>query len=105
MKARDNMSAVIEALQREPVLLAAYLEATEKIDWRALHKRVLGAETPKPVNVEAHRVSAAPACEGGRIPAGPVQLLSLCASTVRQERTFRPKLCAGRGPPPQTPQW
>ena len=40
MKTRDNMSAVIEGLQREQGLLAAYLEAT--------------------VNVEAHRVSAAP---------------------------------------------
>jgi hypothetical protein len=58
MKTRDNISAVIEALQREHGLLAAYLEATDKIDWRALHKRVVIAETP--VNVEAHRVSAAP---------------------------------------------
>ena len=46
MKTRDNMSAVIEGLQRERGLLAAYLEAI--------------AETPKLVNVEAHRVSAAP---------------------------------------------
>ena len=46
MKTRDNMSAVIEGLQRQHGLLAAYLEAI--------------AETPKPVNVEAHRVSAAP---------------------------------------------
>ena len=104
MKARDNMSAVIEALQREHGLLAAYLEATEKIDWRALHKRVLVAETPKPVNVEAHRVSAAPACEGGRIPAGPVQLLTLCASTVRQERIFRHRLVARCSPQRTTPK-
>ena len=40
MKTRDNMGAVIEGLQRQHGLLAAYLEAT--------------------VNVEAHRVSAAP---------------------------------------------
>ena len=60
MKTRDNMSAVIEGLQREQGVLAAYLEATDKIDWRALHKRVAIAETPKPVNVESHRVSAAP---------------------------------------------
>jgi hypothetical protein len=46
MKTRDNMSAVIEGLQRQHGLLAAYLEAI--------------AETPKPVNVETHRVSAAP---------------------------------------------
>ena len=55
MKTRDNMNAVIEGLQRKHGLLAAYLEATDKIDWRA---RV--AETPKLVNVEAHQVSAAP---------------------------------------------
>ena len=61
MKTRDdNMSAVIEGLQREHGLLAAYLEATDKIDWRALHKRVVSAEPPKPVNVETHRVSVAP---------------------------------------------
>ena len=46
MKTRDNMSAVIEGLQRQHGLLAAYLEAI--------------AETPKPVNVEAHRVSTGP---------------------------------------------
>jgi len=46
MKTRDNKSAVIEGLQRQHGLLAAYLEAI--------------AETPKPVNVEAHRVSAGP---------------------------------------------
>ena len=46
MKTRDNMSAVIEGLQRKHGLLAAYSEAI--------------AETPKPVNVEARQVSAAP---------------------------------------------
>ena len=66
MKTRDNMSAVIEGLQSQHSLLGAYLVATDKIDWRALHKRVVIdkrvviAETPKPVNVEAHQMSAAP---------------------------------------------
>ena len=60
MKTRYNMSAVIEGLQREHGLLAAYLEATDKIDWRALHKRVAIAEMPKSVNVEAQQGSAAP---------------------------------------------
>jgi hypothetical protein len=58
MKIRDNMSAVIPGLQKDHGLLAAYLEATDKIDWRALHKRVLIAEAP--ANVEAHQASAAP---------------------------------------------
>ena len=34
------MTAVIEGLQRDHRLLAAYLEATDKIEWRALQKRV-----------------------------------------------------------------
>ncbi len=60
MKTRDSMSAVIEGLQRDHGLLAAYLEATDRIDWRALHKRVVIHETPEPVNVEAHQASTAP---------------------------------------------
>ena len=60
MKTRDNMRAVIDGLQRKHGLLAAYLEATDKIDWQALHKRVVIGEAPKPANVEAHQASAAP---------------------------------------------
>ena len=52
MMKRDDMSAVIEGLQKEQGLLAAFLEATHKVDWRALHKPVPIRETPKPVNVE-----------------------------------------------------
>jgi hypothetical protein len=60
MKTRDSMSGVIEALQRDHGLLAAYLEATDKIDWRAVHKRVVIGEGPKAVSVEADRASTAP---------------------------------------------
>jgi hypothetical protein len=60
MKTRGNMSAVIDGLQREHGLLAAYLEATDKIGWRALHKPMAVTETPKPFSVEAHQVTAAP---------------------------------------------
>ena len=52
MKTRDNISAVIEGLQRDHGLLAAYLEATDKIDWRALRKPVAM------VNVEARQTSS-----------------------------------------------
>jgi hypothetical protein len=48
MRTRGNMVALIGGLQREHGLLAANLQATEKIDWRALHKRVVIAEPPKP---------------------------------------------------------
>jgi hypothetical protein len=58
MKTRDNMSAVIEGMQRDHGLLAAYLEATERIDWRALHRRVVVDEPPKPSNVEALQASS-----------------------------------------------
>jgi hypothetical protein len=36
MKTRDNMRAVIDGLQRKHGLLAAYLEATDKIDWHSI---------------------------------------------------------------------
>jgi len=54
MKSRENISAVIESLQRDHGLLAAYLEATDKIDWQALHKPVVM------VNVEARQASSSP---------------------------------------------
>jgi hypothetical protein len=47
MRNRDDMSAVIEGLQRDHALLAAFLEATDKIDWRALRRPVAIAPAPK----------------------------------------------------------
>jgi len=58
MKTRDKMSAVIEGLQRDRGLLAAYLEATDRTDWRTLHRRVVIGERPKASNVEAHQASS-----------------------------------------------
>jgi hypothetical protein len=60
MKNRDDMSAVIDGLRKDHGLLVAFLEAADKIDWRALHKRVAIGETPEPVNVEAQEVPTAP---------------------------------------------
>jgi len=60
MKNRDDMSAVIEGLRKDHSLLVAFLEAADKIDWRALHRRVAVGETPEPVNVEAHEALTAP---------------------------------------------
>ena len=53
MMKRDNMSAVIDGLQKEQGLLAAFLEATNKVDCRTLYKPVPIGDRPKPVNVEA----------------------------------------------------
>ena len=48
MRTRDNIGAVIKSLKRDHSLLAAYLEATEKIDWRAFDEPMLiGETTPK----------------------------------------------------------
>ena len=57
MKSRDNMADVIEGLREEHGLLAAFLEAADKLDCRALNRRVAMA---KPINVEAHQASASP---------------------------------------------
>jgi hypothetical protein len=57
MKSRDNMADVIEGLREEHGLLAAFLEAADKLDCLALNRRVAMA---KPINVEAHQASAAP---------------------------------------------
>jgi hypothetical protein len=57
MRNRDDMSAVIEGLQRDHALLAAFLEATDKIDW-ALHRRVaIGETSNKPINLETLQAS------------------------------------------------
>jgi hypothetical protein len=56
MRTRDNMSPMIGGLRRKHGLLAAYLKATDKIDWRALQRPVAIGEPPRPVNVEAHQV-------------------------------------------------
>ena len=67
MKTRDNMGAVIEGLQREHGLLAAYLEAT--------------------VNVEAHRVSAAPQLP--EVPQFPEVVLSTSPFVFRRANLVR----------------
>lgn len=57
MRNREDMNAVIEGLQRDHALLAAF-EATDKIDWRALHRRVaIGETSNKPVNLETLQAS------------------------------------------------
>ena len=61
MRTRDNIGAVIKSLKRDHGLLAAYLEATEKIDWRAFDEPMsIGKTTPKLVNVEAGQASPPP---------------------------------------------
>jgi hypothetical protein len=56
MANRDETSAVMAGLEKHDVLLTAFLEATGKIDLRALRKRAATGEMPEPVNVEAQPV-------------------------------------------------
>jgi hypothetical protein len=56
MMTRDDKSAVILGLRKHHGLLAAFLEAADKID----HKRMVIGETPKLVNVETCQASTAP---------------------------------------------
>jgi hypothetical protein len=53
MKIRGDINAVSEGPDGGHALLAAFLEATGKIDRRALHKRVALSEAPIAVNLEA----------------------------------------------------
>jgi hypothetical protein len=55
MPNRDDMNAVIEGVRGEHGLLAAFLEATDKIDGRTLQRRAAIGEMPNAVNVEAHQ--------------------------------------------------
>jgi hypothetical protein len=52
----DDKSAVILGLRKHHGLLAAFLEAADKID----HKRMVIGEMPKLVNVETRQASTAP---------------------------------------------
>ena len=57
MKIRSDMSAVGKGPERDLALLAAFLEATDKIDRRALQRRVALSEAPEAVNLEAYATS------------------------------------------------
>jgi hypothetical protein len=46
---------VIAGVRKDHRLLAAFLEASDKIDWRALQRRVAIGELTEPVNVKAHQ--------------------------------------------------
>ena len=52
MKSRGELSALIEGLNKDQYLLAAFLEAAHRIDWRALNKPVTMA-----INMEARQTS------------------------------------------------
>ena len=50
---RDDESAVMAGQHDHDALLAAFLEATHKLDLRALRKQATRCEIPQPLDVEA----------------------------------------------------
>ncbi len=74
MKTRQNMSSVIGALRKQHGLLAAYLEATDKIDWQMLRKPLAIAQTNKPLNSEADHLSDKPQMPEAVSPKSPFVL-------------------------------
>jgi hypothetical protein len=58
MKIRGDSSAVSKGPDRDHALLAAFLDATSRIDRRALQKTVVLSEAPEPVNLEAVNLEA-----------------------------------------------
>jgi hypothetical protein len=53
MTNRGGESAVMPGQHEQDALLAAFLEATHRIDLRALRKHAASEEMPRPVNVES----------------------------------------------------
>jgi hypothetical protein len=53
MKIRGDSSAVSKCPVRDHALLAAFLDATNRIDRRALQKTIALSEAPKAINLEA----------------------------------------------------
>ena len=53
MKIRGDTSTVGEGADKDHVLLAAFLEATNRIDRRAVHRSVELPEVPSDVNLDA----------------------------------------------------
>lgn len=60
MKIRGDSSAVGKGPDRDRALLAAFLDATSRIDRRALQRTVVLSEAPKPVNLELVNLEALP---------------------------------------------
>jgi hypothetical protein len=58
MKIRGDSSAVSRGPDRDHALLAAFLDATSRIDRRALQKAIALSEAPKAVNLEAVNLEA-----------------------------------------------
>jgi hypothetical protein len=60
MKIRGDSSAVSKGPDRDHALLAAFLDATSRIDRRALQKTIVLSEAPKAVNLEPVNLEAQP---------------------------------------------
>jgi hypothetical protein len=89
MKIRSDSSAVSKGPGRDHALLAAFLDATNRIDRRALQRTVVLSEAPnavklEAVNLEAVNLEALPPLEALPTPleANPASLQAHPASTA-----------------------
>ena len=84
MKIRSDSSAVSRGPGRDHALLAAFLDATNRIDRRALQRTVVLSEAPNAVNLEAVNLEALPPLEALPTPleANPAPLQAHPASTA-----------------------
>jgi hypothetical protein len=73
MMTRDDKSVVIVGLRKRHGLLAAFLEAADKIGY----KRVAIGEMPKLVNVETHEASTAPELPQDGPSTSPISVFAL----------------------------
>ena len=84
MKIRGDSSAVSKGPNRDHALLAAFLDATNRIDRRALQRTVVLSEAPNAVNLDAVNLEALPPLEALPTPleANPASLQAHPASTA-----------------------
>ena len=83
------MSAVTEGLHKDHGLLAAFLEATDKIDSRPLHRQVAIEETPEPVNLEMCEALTAPVLPQVELPQVEPPKSSLSPFALRRANLVR----------------
>ena len=84
MKIRSDSSAVSKGPNRDHALLAAFLDATNRIDRRALQRTAVLGEASNAVNLEAVNLEALPPLEALPTPleANPASLQAHPASTA-----------------------
>jgi hypothetical protein len=90
MKIRGDSSAVSRGPVRHHALLAAFLDATSRIDRRALQKTIVLSEAPNAVNLEPVNLEA-PNLEPVNLEAQPISFEANPVSLEAQPTSTAPK--------------